>query len=324
MKIRTFGALGVSLLLVASLASGPVLAKTKSKPTASSFPAALSQKQAVQVVLQYYKENNQANSTLSVALQDKDEEGISAKMDDANYHLLGLEGTTSIPAFTALRQNISVYLTNATKAPAEFLALVKFPAVTGANPVAAYADYLVFRKDTGKAPWRVLYDIGVTSTTSVPATTSVKGRTSNYAFAAIVNYWKNGRGKVAPGPYTSGLYTSTQQGIATDASHGITDTLAFTVDSSPVTSAAVRGGTLEFGGIDSVTTETATTGSCVSSSPTDFAEYLAIFPSGVKYGQTVDHRLVQVVIFVPSNRDQDIHLLGYYSQLLGGSGTACP
>lgn len=93
MRTRPLGTLGVALLVAATLASTPVLAR--SSPAAASFPVALTQKQAVQVVLDYYKENNQANSTLSTALQNQDEEGISAEMDNANYKLLGLEGKTS-------------------------------------------------------------------------------------------------------------------------------------------------------------------------------------------------------------------------------------
>lgn len=330
MRTRPLGTLGVALLVAATLASAPVLAR--SSPAAASFPVALTQKQAVQVVLDYYKENNQANSTLSTALQNQDEEGISAEMDNANYKLLGLEGKTSIPAFAALRQNISVYLSDATKSPAEFLAVVKFPATTGANPVAAYTAYLAFRKDTEEAPWRLLYEPSVASTLSVPGVKVIGGHAAIDSRASLAPtkeigaYWSTGVNQaVVSGPDTSELYSADQSAISSWASNGITLGMTYGTTTNPATSIGVKDGILEFGVISNTQTEVPVTeGDCFTAVTQTNTELNALLPPGTSYNQVTIKSLIQVLIFAQSGKHLKLRVLSYDDQLMSASGTGCP
>jgi hypothetical protein len=335
------GRLGVLALIVLSataVATTPVLAKGKadhktSPITLASFPTALTKKQAVQVVLQYSRENDLANKKLSVDLQNKDEEGIQARMDDAAYNILSLEGKTNdgTSSYLPKTKNISVYVTGATKAPAELLAAIKYPAATKPTAYPAGTSYYLFRKDSRAAPWRLVYgDTSVSSKTKVitvqqnSGLASVKANASNSAIGTIAKYLSSGVGNVAPGTYTSADYSSQTKAISQAKSDGVDLSYLFSAEKSSVVSVAVKGGLLEFGTIANVETTTpADANRCVSSNASDDAAYLTLVPSGIDYSQIVLHQLVQVTLFVPSNKHEPIHLLTDYEQMMSASAPAC-
>ncbi|MGC2193018.1 MAG: hypothetical protein WA751_11880 [Candidatus Dormiibacterota bacterium] len=288
----------------------------------ASFPTSLSQKAAEQVVLQYLRENNQANSALSVSLQDEDEEGISARMDNANYHLLSLEGETTAGTGPLPRADqITTYVTDATRPPAEFLAVIKMPAVTHPQPEPAYTSLFLFRKDSRSKPWRVLYEQQFSAKAKIPMPTlhgghaDIQSRLSTTAITAYARYLSRGVGNLATGTYTSTAYRGQERAIAKAAGDSVVEAFAYRTDPSPVTSISVRGGTLEFAGVDEVDTATPAAGGCgIAATAGDSAAYRALVPTGTDYAKIVLNSVGQATLLIPAGKHPRIHVLDAYFQ----------
>ncbi|MGC2190715.1 MAG: hypothetical protein WA751_00055 [Candidatus Dormiibacterota bacterium] len=300
--------------------------------TAATFPLALSQKQAVQVVLQDSRTDTQASSNYDIGKQNSVEQGIEARQDDANFSLLSQEGAASLSSGSAApkAKDVSVYLTGSTKTPAEFLATINEPATTGANPVPAYTWYGVYRKNSQKEPWRLQYGQAILASLPAPGVTVTAGRAqiqshgSDSAVAALVRYLNTGQGNISPTTDATSWYSSDQQETSAYAGSGIAVGFKFSTDPSPVTSVAVSGGTLEFGGIDEVTTQKAGSGEqCVEANSNNSAEYLTLVPAGIQYQEITVATLSQVAIFVPTGGGQPLQLLSLDSQVMTADTPAC-
>jgi hypothetical protein len=328
MITKKFCTVGLLILATMGLTSVPVLAKTSSTAdhpsptTLASFPTSLSQKQAVQVVLQYLRQNNRANSALSDSLQDEDEEGISAKMDNANYHILSLEGkTTAGTGPLPKADQITTYVTGTTRPPAEFLTVIKVPAVTHPQPEPAYTSLFLFRKDSRSKPWRVLYEQQFSGKAKIPMPTlpgghaDIQSHLSTKAISAYAQYLSRGVGDLAAGTYTSTEYRSQERAIAKAAGSSVAETFEFRADPSPVTSIAVSGGTLEFAGVDEVDTAAPAAGGCgISTAAGDSAGYRALVPAGIDYAKIVLNSLGQATLFIPAGKHSRIRVLDAYFQ----------
>lgn len=325
MKGRRLPAVVVGAGLALSFLASPTFARTT--PTLASFPTKLTAKEAVQVVVQFFRQNNQSNSTLSTADQNLDEEGIAVQMDNANFHILSLEGqTTAGTSALPKTNNIAVYLTSATRPPAEFLAAIKYPAVTTPTASPGGVSYFVFRKDSSKAPWRALYYESVSQPTTAPAITTngidatIKSGVSNATMKRFAGYLNLGDEKgFAKGTYTSQA-DKTLIADSNAAPTGSTLTFTFRPDAtSPVVGVAVKGGTLEFGGLkeQQVTAILPGSGTCaVDSQSGDSANYLALVPPNIAYTKIVVNVLAQAAIFVPSKKHQVMRVLDVYYQLV--------
>ncbi|HEY6538501.1 MAG TPA: hypothetical protein VI138_05600 [Candidatus Dormibacteraeota bacterium] len=308
--------LGLSLLL------GSALVLTLS---GAGSPLVLSQKQALSVVRQYSKVEYKASSTFSTGLQNTVEEGIEAEQDDSNFSLLTEAGTAPSNPSSPVAVNsstVTIYLGTSTKAPAEFLVLMD-------GPDDSYTWYGIFRKDSKKAPWRVEAGDGVppgTTTASLTPTAgpvAVKVNAAGSELPLLVHYLSTGKGNVAPSPNASDWYTTDQQTVAADAQGGVNLAVKYSADKSPVSLVKVSGGTLELGGLDEVSTETAGSGQCVYATNGNTSEYLTLVPTGIQYQEIQVRTLVQVMLFVPNNSSQPVQLLSYYAQLMSASTPAC-
>jgi hypothetical protein len=320
---RTSQVAGATLLLASALVV---------TLTGASYPAALSQKQAVQTVVHYGKTDIKASATYNIGLQNAVEEGIEARQDDSNFSLLSRAAAAAITAgATPSAANITVYLTGSSKTPAEFLATIPEPAANGSNPSPAYTWYGVFRKDSKKTAWRLAFGAAILATNLPGSVTMTGGKAQIQSAAphsgvvALVKYLTTGQGNVAPSPNADSWYATDQQLVSSYANSGIAVGLKFTVDRSPVTSIAVSGGSLEFGGIDEVSTERASSGvQCVAASPSNTSEYLTLVPAGIQYQQIQVDTLIQVSLFVPSNQSQPVQLLSLQAQLMSANTPPCP
>jgi hypothetical protein len=300
--------------------------------TAATFPLALSQKQAVQVVLRDGRIDAQASNNYDTGRQNSVEQGVEARQDDANFSLLSQEGTPSNSSGSAApkAKDVSAYLTGTTKTPAEFLATINEPATNGANPVPAYTWYGVYRKNSQKEPWRLQYGEAILASLPAPGVSMTAGQAqiqshgSDSAVAALAKYLNTGQGNISPTTDASSWYSTDQQETSTYAGSGIAVGFKFSVDRSPVTSVAVSGGTLEFGGIDEVTTQAAASGvQCVLANSNNSAEYLTLVPAGIQYQEITVDTLNQVAIFVPTGSGQPLQLLSFDPQLMSADTPAC-
>lgn len=295
--------------------------------SAADSPTPLSAGQATKVVVQFYRSNLKANDSLDTALLNTLEEGVSATMDDRGYALLAEAGETSEsapPIPTKSEVSVSISSSQAS----DFLALIKWPAVTGATPRPAATEYLLFRKDSKSKPWRVLYESGAAAGIALPRlsanSAAIRRAGSASEFADLAKYYNGGDERFAAGPLSSKSVALTKQNIATALSNGITYTNSYTVASSPITTVAASSGTLEFGTLaetdESVPSQT---GNCTDTNSTDNNEMLALAPSGVPYASVTANYLLQVVIFVPENHHQLPQVLGDSLQIMSVSAPAC-
>ncbi|MGC1184686.1 MAG: hypothetical protein WBA31_05975 [Candidatus Dormiibacterota bacterium] len=320
---RTSQVLGATLLLASLLVI---------TLTGASYPAALSQKQAVQTVVHYGKTDNKASATYNIGLQNAVEEGIEARQDDSNFSLLSQAQAAAITAGTTpSTANLRVYLTGSSKTPAEFLATIPELATSGTDPSPAYTWYGVFRKDSKKAAWRLDFGAAILATNLPGSVTMTSGKAQihsaapNSGLVALVKYLTTGQGNVAPSPNANSWYATDQQVASSDANSGIAVGLKFTVDRSPVTSIEVSGGSLEFGGIDEMSTERALSSvQCVAANPSNTSEYLTLVPAGIQYQQIQVDTLIQVSLFVPANLSQPVQLLSLQAQLMSANTPPCP
>ncbi len=300
--------------------------------TGASYPAALSQKQATQTVIHYSKAEIKASATYDIGLQNELEEGVEARQDDSNFSLLSRAAAAAITAGAApSAASIAVYVTGSGKTPAEFLATIPEEATTGSNPTPAYTLYGVFRKDSKKTAWRLDFGAAILDTNLPGAVTMTNGKAQIQSAApksgvvALVKYLTTGQGDVAASPNANSFYATDQQAISSFADNGISVGLRLTVDRNPVTSIAVSGGSLEFAGIDEVSTERASSGlQCVTASPSNTAEYSTLVPFGIQYEQIEVDSLIQVALFVPSNGSQPVKLLSLQTQLMSADTPPCP
>ncbi|HUY10473.1 MAG TPA: hypothetical protein VMW80_13705 [Candidatus Dormibacteraeota bacterium] len=315
-RLRALAIAGTGVLLVLLLSA----AGTTTRLTSS---------QATKVVVQYYKSNQQANSSLDSSLLNTLEEGISATMDDHTYSLLTKAGATSetsppIPT----DGDVSISLSGASHPPAEFLAQIKWPAVAGATPVAAQTQYLVLRKDSQSKPWRVLYEPFIEKGAVLPGLSAknavTKSGGSNAEFSDWAKYLGGAKERFAPGQLTSKYLATTKQETATALSGGVGYSVSYAVDSTPVTTVSVRGGTLEFGSIDEHDESQPTqSGNCIQTATSENNQLLALAPAGVSYASVTAQYLYQAVIFVPQDHHKLPQVLGWTTQLMTVSAPAC-
>lgn len=114
------------------------------------------------ILSQLSEENNQANQTLSVAAQNRDEQASAAVIDDGAFTLARRAGykTLTGPRYYAFGYAlIKGSVPRQTTYPAVALAIAASRA-SGGTPASqascpGSANVLVLRKDSGTAPWRV-------------------------------------------------------------------------------------------------------------------------------------------------------------------------
>ncbi|MGA7173679.1 MAG: hypothetical protein WCB86_01950 [Candidatus Dormiibacterota bacterium] len=297
--------------------------------SAAGSTTSLTSSQAAKVVVQYYKSNLTANSSLDSALLHTLEEGVSATMDDRTYVLLGKAGATSESAPEIPTDGeVSISLTGASHPPAEFLAQIKWPAVSGATPVAAQSEYLVLRKDSKSEPWRVLFEPFLNKGAAPPRLEAkgavVKSGGSNTEFSDWAKYLGGAKERFAPGVLTTQYLATVKQQIATALSGGVSYTTSYAVGPTPVTALSVHGGTLEFGSIDEQGESQPTqSGNCIATASSESNQLLALAPAGVAYASVTTKYLYQAVIFVPQDHHKLAQVLGWTTQLMSVSAPAC-
>lgn len=296
-----------------------------------AFPSGLSRYQAIQITIGYYQRNIEANASLNVAIQETNEEGISAAMDTAVYALLKAEGKTQESAFTVpATGNISVYLP-ATGSSPDFYAVIRMPK---SNNYALN----IFQKDSASARWRVVYELLNRDRPAPPKTSrghidiAAGSVVATSWMEALSNYFNSHRmarsHRFAKGAATSGVVSQVVSEARHYAADGIQVNRAFAPYRTPAISIPTSAGVLVFGGIyesAEIAPTLAISGSgssqCVFQKTGPFATLLG---AGQRYGQINEQSALQVVLFVPTGRNPVAEMLGAYGFApLGATGTPC-
>lgn len=233
---------------------------------------------ALQIAQAYNKNNAKANSTLNTALQNQNEEGVSAAMDNAYYQLLRDEGKTSEVNSMPAAPHFTVHVFNQAATPAYFVA-----ETAPTKSSKGYGNLFLFVKDNPKSPWRVLYELSVLAKnmpTFVPAGNGYVAAaplsrhlvaSQGTAISDLVSYCSNYASASTPlgllqsGPDTSGWNAWTRSHLSGGPSTASV-VASFSEDSSPIIAFPTTNGALVFGAIDWSITSTLSSGTYIQPS----------------------------------------------------------
>lgn len=287
--------------------------------------------QASRILQAYNRANAQANFTLNTALENQNAEGVSAEIDDADYQLLRDESKTSDGNGKPWRYHATTYVFNQATTPAYFVA------VTGPVQGQTGGGWLyLFRKDTVKSPWRVLYEISLSPKEALPEFVSAGNgyvaagplpkslvASPSAAIGDVVNYWSDYTTATTPlgllqsGAYTSGWNAESRGSVAQYSHSHIAGATSFSQDSSPIIAFPTKTGALVFGAIDQSTSYTLNPG-WSATQPATRSDWTALLAPGT-YTEITFNGITQVALSVP--RHGRIAVLGGYSGVISGSGS---
>lgn len=152
----------VALLAAACSVSGGVHAG--SGPTSTAGPTGGSPTSPVptvaearQILARFSTNNSAANASLDTTLQNRNETGSAAAIDDEGYLLARKQGEKSLPGGHFSFVSPSFFIPAASGYPQVFW-------VYAASSVGGAHSVLVFRRTSAAGPWRVVYEPGLNAT----------------------------------------------------------------------------------------------------------------------------------------------------------------
>ncbi|MHB1524940.1 MAG: hypothetical protein ACYCZN_01445 [Candidatus Dormibacteria bacterium] len=282
---------------------------------------------ALQIAQAYNRNNAKANFTLNTALQNKNEEGVSAEMDDTYYQMLRDEGKHSEGNGKPASWHFTVHVFNQAATPAYFVA-----ETAGTKASKGSGNLFLFAKDSPKSPWRVLYEPdGPTS--GFPGFVSVGNgyvaagppakrlvTTPKGAVSDLATYWagysasSTALGLLQAGQFTSGFGGTERSDVTSFAANTKgygSEAISASVDSAPIISFLTTNGALVFGAIDvAYTFQPGQPGSgrylLQNAARTNFG---ALLPPGQYSSNIILNYVSQVALLVP--KSGKIRVLGW-------------
>ncbi len=285
---------------------------------------------ALQIAQTYNLNNAKANFTLNTALQNKNEEGVSAQLDDAYYQMLRDEGKTSEGNGKPAHWHFTVYVFNQAATPAYFVA------ETAATKTSkGYGDLFLFKKDSPKGPWRVLYEEAVLAKNMPTFVSAGNGYVASAplpkilvaspgaAISDLANYWSNYANASAPlgllqsGPDTSTLNAEMQSVASGTASQHGSVLASFSEANTPILAFPTTAGALVFGVIDWSFVNTPPSGSRITQ-PSSRSNADALLAPG-NYTSITYNEVTAVALLVP--KAGHIAVLGADQGVVSASGS---
>lgn len=302
---------------------------------ASAASYAITPAQALAAFNSYNHNNAKANETLNTSLQNQNETGTSAEIDDAYYQTYRDQGKTTEGKYSLLPKPYVIYPFNYAASPLKAGGTEYFVATTGKT--SKPYSLILFSKTGVKGNWQVLYE--PTMLAGQPPEFIANGggyydggplpkqlvASPVRALNDLVDYFNSyntpstpSLGPFAPGPTTTGFMTRYQNNVTSEKQHGVTVQFNFSQDSSPIVSLPVKGGTLVFGAYDLSEAFTWPANAYVvqNSARTNWPTLLA--PGTYHTDVTLDG-VVQVVMLVPSKGQ--IRVIGSYSGVVSLTGS---
>lgn len=333
----------VALLAVVTLAGctvsggAPAVSTTTSTAT-SRATSVITLAQARQVLATYSANNRAANASLDTALQNANEAGSAAAIDDEAYLLARKQGQKSLPGGQFSFGSPQFFIPGASGYPQVFWASAA-PSTGGARSV------LVFERAGARAPWRVVYEPALSGkTVKLPAmAVGAGGQVSavgpdatglRVPPAQVVDrlgtYLSSGAkaatGIFAPGPYTTGMLSAdlaSQRQLAAKQLHA---TQSYAGDAAfpgyglrTTSGGALVVGTL--GGVERISLSAPSTGGFVYTGKAGGNPLQVLYGPG-PFFSTTGHYLYEVLAYdPPASTGAPVTVLGEYGAFVSGTVT---
>ncbi len=265
------------------------------------------------------KANAQANRTLDTALQNQDEEGVSARIDDAYFTATRDTGGKSLPGYNhAPKWEVTV---GVGKQASQFFTLVRTKGHPNQTLLFVFAD--------SAAGWKLRYEVQV-GRVSIPSFSS-GGRAKlvspdRSALAALTAYWndyrstKPGSHGFAPGPLTSRRVASLHSSVAQERAQGGVVGYSFAANPSQPVAVAAGAGQIVLGAVDeSNSFHPVRAASCTVQNGARTVWNPLVKPGS--YGSVTLRVIAEVAIYVP--RSGPKRVLGEYPGVVAAHTSPC-
>lgn len=327
--IRTASGVGAAAVILLAL----VLAGCGG---ASATSHAMTPTQASAAFNTYNRNNAKANETLNIGLQNQNETGTSAQIDDADYQALKDQGKATEGKYALMPKPYAIYPLNYAAASLKKGGTEYFVATAGktSSPYSAF----LFAKTGTEGTWQVLYEPTMLAGTRLQFIANGGGYYSggplpklvvspSTALNDYVNYL-NGYanpstadlGPLAAGPKTTGFMTTYANVCKSFKAKGpgLSCTLIFSEDSSPIVTLPVKGGALTFAAYD-LGQYFGLPANAYAIQNAGRTNWSALLPPGRYHGGITEDSVVQVAMFIPTKGR--VQVLGSYGGIVSALGS---
>lgn len=327
LSLRTKSLAGVML-------AAPIMSLVISGCATSTPNYAITLTQAQSIFNTYNHNNAKANATLDTALQNLEEGGTAATIDDANYQAYRDLGKSGYGKYaTLIKGPFAYYLPNYGAAGLKQGGSAYF-LVTAGNPHKSYS-LMLFRKQAG-GNWQLVYEPTMDANASLNLIPTANGYvlgnpnvhkpvvSPSTALQDLVNYLNNYTtpnpplGLLAPGPQTTTFMASNQKFIAQEKAKGITATMTFSQDPATPLILPTRNGVLEFAAYDYSINFTWPKGE-YDVQNTARTNWNPLLPPGKYYNGVTGTAINEVVLAIPTHGK--IQVLGNYAGVTSETGS---
>ncbi len=290
---------------------------------------------AVAAAFNAYNHNNmKANLALNTALQNQNEIGTSAQIDNAYYQGAQDQGKTTEPGATLLSKPYVTYPLNYSAAALKAGGTEYFVATAG--PINKSHYLYLFAKTGANGHWQNLYEPDLLAGQNPQLIPNGGGyydggplpkhlvASPSAALNDLINYFNAyntpttaNLGPFATGPDTTGFMASYQNGVRAQKQKGFTVTFTFSQDSSPIVAIPVKGGALAFGAYDVLEAFSWPYGATTTQNAAR-TNWVSLLPLGVYHNSISINGIVQVAMFIPTKGQAKV--LGTYAGIVGATG----
>lgn len=317
--------------------SGPTSTVRSSGRSAASPAVTVAEARAV--LARFSTNNSAANASLDTALQNRNEAGSAAAIDDEGYLLARKQGETALPGGHFSFVSPSFFIPAASGYPQVFWAYAT-SSVGGAHSV------LVFQRASAGGPWRVVYEPGLDATPPVklPAVASdarglasavgaratglrvAPGQVVAQLGAYLTSNAKSSAATFAPGSFTSGMVRSDltyQHQLAAKKLH---DARSYVGDSAfgGYALRTASGGALVVGVLaesDTVSVPANSSGGFTYTGKAGSNPLQLLYGAG-PFSSATQHLLYEVLAYdPPASGGAAVSILGEYGSFVSGSVT---
>ncbi len=295
---------------------------------------AITPAQALTVFNTYNHNNQKANATLNMTLQNQQETSTAAEIDDATYQEYRYLGKTWYGSNAVLlKPPFAIYDFNESAATLAAGGTAYFVAIPGTTKKPR--TLLLFAKTSARGAWKVFsepslaagpnpafipagngyVEAGPLPSHLVASPTSALG--DLIAYFGAYSTTSPSLGVLSPGPNTTGLLGTYKSTVANAASKNETDLLSFSQDSAPVVSFPVKGGALTFGAYDLTQTFTWPPNAEVIQ-PATRANWTPLLAPGTYHISVTINSVVEVVLLIPTKGQ--VSVLGTYGGMVSALG----